>query len=485
MRSYWSRYKKEIGLLLGGFLSVLCYSSNPLLLPQQANQVFAITVLMILWWVFEALPLAVVALLPIILFPTLQIYSLKEVTLHYGDSITFLFMGGFFIALAIEKWGLHQRIALGILSLTGTNGNRIIFGFIVATGLLSLWLSNTATTMMMFPIALSVIKMIKNHHTNEKEVANFSLVLLLSIAYASNFAIGTIIATPPNVAYVGYIKDRFHYSITFMDWMLLFLPLTVLLLLSLYWVLVKVLHPNHIQHSEEATLTLAKAQKALGVLTPPEKRVLVVFVLTVFLWISKDFWNRWQSILVLDDAIIALFGAFLLFLTPAGTSKKHQIERLLSWSDTKNMAWDVLLLFGGGIALANAIEKSQLVTSLGKGFEDFGQQHLFLLILGITTVSVFLSEVISNLALVLILSPVVTSLAVTFKLDPLLLGIPMTLGASCACMLPMGTPPNAIIFAKGHLKMQQMVSTGFVLNLVCILLISVFCWLFQPLVMGL
>lgn len=456
---------------------------NPFALSYRANQVLSIATLMIIWWVFQAVPMPVVALIPIILFPSFGIAPIEKVVKNYADPVVFLFMGGFIVALAIEKWNLHKRMALGIIRITGTNGNRIILGFIFATGFLSLWLSNTATTMMMFPIAISVIHIIKIHNKNEKSVNNFSLVLMLSIAYASNFAVGTIIATPPNVAYVGYIKNRFNYTIGFVDWLVLFLPLTLLLLFMLYWVLVKIMYPNSIKHSNEAAEAIRKAQDELGSMHSAEKRVLFIFSLIVILWITKDFLNALQNYILLDDTIISMSGAFLLFLIPSGGKVKEKVQ-LMSWPDTKKMAWDVLLLFGGGIALAEALETSHLIQEFGSGLAGITTGNHFLLILIVTTIAVFLSELISNLALVIILSPIVTSLAILLHINPLLLGIPMTLGSSCASMFPMGTPSNAIVFAKGHIKMQSMMKTGFVLNIICIVLITFFCWLFLPMVLG-
>jgi solute carrier family 13 (sodium-dependent dicarboxylate transporter), member 2/3/5 len=448
VRTYYEIHKKEIGLYVGLLLAISCFIINPFALSYQANQVLFIAILMIIWWIFEVMPMPVVALIPIALFPLLGIAPINEVAKNYADPIVFLFMGGFFIALAIEKWNLHKRMALGIIRITGTNGNRIILGFIMATGLLSLWLSNTATTMMMFPIALSVIHIIKIHNKSEKNVNNFSLVLMLSIAYASNFAIGTIVATPPNVAYVGYIKTKFNYTIGFVDWLLLFLPLTLLLLSILYWILVKIMYPNTIKHTNEAASAIKKAQKELGPMNIAEKRVLFIFGLTVLLWITKDLFNNLQNYLALDDAIIAIFGAILLFLIPSG-DKTGKCVRLMSWPDTKHMAWDVLLLFGGGIALAHVLEASSLINEFGAGLGGVTANNTFLLILMVTTIAVFLSEVISNLALVIILSPIVTAVALVLHVNPLLLGIPMTLGASCASMFPMGTPSNAIVFCKG------------------------------------
>jgi solute carrier family 13 (sodium-dependent dicarboxylate transporter), member 2/3/5 len=480
MQDYFKNYKKEIGLITGILLCVLCVFINPFACSYKANLVVSFALLMIIWWVFEAMPMPIVALIPVILFPLFEISTLKEVTRSYTDPIIFLFMGGFFIALAIEKWNLHKRMALGIITITGTNGNRIILGFIIATGFLSLWLSNTATTMMMFPIAVSVIHVIRAHNKVEKNVQNFSLALMLSIAYASNFALGTIIATPPNVAYVGYIYEELNYTIDFVNWMIMFIPLTIILLLMLYWVLVKWLYPNHIKHSVEATSSIKVAQKKLGKMSIAEKRVMMVFIGTVLLWIFKDILNGIQTYVVLDDTIIAVFGALLLFIVPSSANKDDRQECLMAWPDAQKMAWDILLLFGGGIALARALEATELIHLFGIRLATISTDNMLLLIIMITTISVFLSEVISNMALVILLSPVVTSLALAMHINPLLLGIPMTLGASCASMLPMGTPPNAIVFSQGHIKIKQMVKAGFVLNIICIFIISLTCWLLIP-----
>lgn len=465
--------------------SLLSYLGNPLSLNDKANLVLAVSLLMIFWWVLEALPLAVVALIPIVLFPLLNIAPLKTVCSSYADSIIFLFMGGFFLGIAVEKWNLHKRIALNIINITGTNGNRIILGFILSTGFLSLWLSNTATTMMMFPIAMSVIHVIGKNVGEEGNMKHFSLVIMLSIAYASNFALGTIIGTPPNVAYVNYIHEKFNYTIGFTDWMLVFMPLTIVLLFVLYWVMVKILYPNKIKHSEAGKLYIKTELLQLGKLTPPEIRVLIIFSATVFLWITKDLINNFQKAIVLDDSIIAMAGAIFLFMIPTGEKQTENtgFKRLLIWEDTSKMAWGILILFGGGIALAKALEEAELMDQLGTYIAGYATGNVFLMILVVTAFSIFLSEVMSNVAQVIVMAPVITSVALALKIDPLLLGIPMTLGASCAGMLPMGTPPNAIVFASGHIKIRDMIKTGFVMNLICILLITIFCWLIQPMIM--
>ncbi len=469
----------------GLVLALLLFLFNPFALEPKASMVLSVAILMIGWWIMEALPMPVVALLPIILFPLFGIAPLKDVCRSYADSTIFLFMGGFLLAIALEKWNLHKRIALLIIQKTGTNGNRIILGFILSTGFLSLWLSNTATTLMMFPIATSVIHVIESHHTGEGNLRHFSLALMLSIAYASNFAIGTIIGTPPNVAYAGYLLETHQISIPFSAWMLLFIPLSALLMLSLYWVLVKGFYVNGIRHSEAGSRYVLSELEKMGKMGPAEKRVLVVFILTVFAWMSKDVLNASQSWIQLDDTMIAMAGGLSLFCIPAPSKQGAQQTRLLVWPDTSRMAWGILLMFGGGIALAKALEDAKLTDQIGSFLTTYTSHSPFLLVLSITAISIFLSEVMSNVAQVIVMSPIITAMALKLQIDPLLLGIPMTLAASCASMLPMGTPPNALVFASGHIRMRDMLKAGFVLNLIAILLITLFCYFLQPFVMNL
>ena len=484
MKEFFKKYKKEAALITGLLLCLFFFFVNPLALAFKAKLVLSIAVLMISWWVLDAMPLPVVALLPLVLYPLLNINSIKETSKAYSDSIIYLFMGGFFIGMAIEKWNLHKRIALSIIKLTGTNGNNIILGFILSTGFLSMWLSNTATTMMMYPIAASVITVIGNHTNPGANIKNFSLVLMLSLAYASNFGgIATIIGTPPNVAYVRHLNEELKHGIDFASWMMLCMPLAIILLLSLYVIMVKWLYPNHLSHSVEGKNFINTELKEMGRLSRQEKRVLIVFCSTAFLWITKDIINTSQKIIQLDDSIIALVGAISLFIIPSGRTKEDPDERLLEWSDTKKMAWGILLLFGGGIAMARSLEDAKLIQDLGQYIAGFATNNLLLLIFMVTLVSVFLSEVMSNIAQVIVMAPVITAVAVAMHINPLLLGIPMTLGASCASMLPMGTPPNAIVFASGHIKLNQMIKTGLVLNIVCVILITLFSWLLLPLIM--
>ena len=472
-----------LSFLLGIALSLFMYLVNPFALDANANKAVAVAVLMITWWIAEALPMPAVALIPLVLHPLFKIGTIEETSKAYSNPVIFLFMGGFMIGLAIEKWNLHKRIALHIVKRTGTSGDRIILGFIIATGFLSMWLSNTATTMMMFPIALSVIAVMKDHEQPGTSMKNFSLVLMLVIAYASNIGgMGTIIGTPPNVAFVGFIEKKYNYTVQFSDWLLVCTPLAVLLLAALYCVLTKWMFPSKIKSSTEASTFIADEISSLGKLSVAEKRVLIIFISTALLWITKDLINQ-LNFFKLDDNMIAIMGALALFATASGNKKEGKTQMILEWQDTSKMAWGILLLFGGGIALANSLEKAGVMSQVGNWLASFSHVNGLALVFMIVVISIFLSEVMSNVAQVIVFAPVMAALADALHLDPLLLGIPMTLAASAASMMPMGTPPNAIVFSSGHIKLKDMIRAGFVMNIISIILITLFCWFALPLVM--
>ncbi len=479
----WLKTKQFVISLFAGILLALAeYLLNPFNLGEDATKAVAVAILMITWWITEALPMPAVALLPLVLQPLLGLGTIEEVSKSYSNPVIFLFMGGFMIGLALQKWNLHKRIALYIVKQTGTSGDRIILGFILATGFLSMWLSNTATTMMMFPIALSVIVVMKEHEKAGSGFTNFSLVLMLVIAYASNIGgMATIIGTPPNVAFLGFIEKKYGYTVQFLDWMIICAPLALLLLAALYLTMTKILFPNHIKHNEVANKFIEQELKALGKLSNAEKRVLVIFSVTALLWITKDLLNG-IGLFRLDDNMIAVIGALALFATPSGEKKEQKSVMVLDWNDTTKMSWGILLLFGGGIALANSLEKAGVMAQIGNWLAGFSQMGGFTLILIIVVVSIFLSELMSNVAQVIVLAPVLASLADALHLDPVLLGLPMTLAASAASMMPIGTPPNAIVFGSGFIKLKDMLKAGFVMNLISIILITLFCWFLLPLV---
>jgi solute carrier family 13 (sodium-dependent dicarboxylate transporter), member 2/3/5 len=325
-----------------------------------------------------------------------------------------------------------------------------------------------------------VIHVMKENHKGEGNLANFSLTLMLAIAYASNLGgISTIIGTPPNVAYVGYINKEHGFQIPFLHWMLICTPLAILLLACLYLVTVKLLFPNRIKSDHSTKQLIHDELQSLGPLSRAEKRVLVIFCCTALLWITRDIINNLQSLVKLDDTIIAVIGAVALFICPAGNENDDQV---LEWGDTKTMAWGILLLFGGGLSLAAMLERAGLIKQLGEWLAQFAGNGLILVFV-VSLVSIFISEVMSNIAQVIVFAPVVTSLAIAVHMNPLVLGFAMTLSASCASMLPMGTPPNAIVFASGHIKLPKMIRAGLVMNIIAVILISLFCWFILPLLL--
>lgn len=476
-------HKTWLLLAAGITLSLFFYLFNPFTLQPAANLSVAFAVLMVAWWVTEALPMPAVALIPLVLYPLSGLATIDEVAKSYSNPVIFLFMGGFMIGLAIEKWNLHKRIALQIVRRTGTSGDRIILGFILATGFLSMWLSNTATTMMMFPIALSVISVMKEHEKPGPGLDRFSLALMLVIAYASNIGgMATIIGTPPNVAFAGYMEHKYGMTVHFAAWMALCAPLALVLLGALYVVLTKWLYPNGIRSSAAASEMITRELRELGPLGSSEKRVLWVFAATAMLWITKDLVNG-LKLFRLDDNMIAVAGALALFAIPAGKTGEGKRQMLLEWDDTRKMAWGILLLFGGGIALAGSLEKAGVMQQIGDWLAGFSHAGTFGLVLVIVVVSIFLSELMSNVAQVIVLAPVLAALADALQLDPLLLGVPMTLAASAASMLPMGTPPNAIVFGSGLVRLKDMLKAGLVMNLISIAVITLFVWFLLPLLM--
>ena len=475
---------KLLAVAVGVVLFALFYWLNPFSLNPDAAKVMAVAVMMLTWWLSEALPMPLVALVPLVLFPLLHIMKIDQTAASYGHPVVFLFLGGFMLGLAIEKWNLHRRIALSIVKITGTGANRIILGFCISTGFLSMWLSNTATTMMMFPIAASVVTLMEHQRLPGGKPQNFATAIMLSIAYASNLGgIATLIGTPPNVVFRGLVAERYGYEVGFLDWMLICTPLAILLIGITYMVLIT-FFPNRMGKSEESAALIREELKALGPVSKAEKRVMAIFIGTALLWIFRDQLNdffAWVGTsLKLDDTIIALMGTFALFFTPVDLKEDRF---LLEWKDTSKMAWGVLLLFGGGLCLADALEDTGLIALVGNLIAAKAGNNALLLMVMLTMAAIFLSELLSNVAQVTVFVPVVCGVADAMGINPLFFAVPVTLGASCAFMLPMGTPPNAIVFATGKIKMKQMASAGFVLNLVSGVLISLFSYLFLDWVM--
>ncbi len=476
----------RIGFFLGPLLfAVLIFTLPNDFISPKAPAVLALAAWMLTWWVTEAVPIPVTAFLPIIGFPLMDVMKINAATAPYANQIIFLFMGGFMIALALEKHRLHERIALNLIRLTGTSGNGIILGFMLATAFLSMWISNTATAMMMLPIATSVVRLIntgtntnsegmpQTQHTGER---NFALGLMLSVGYAASLGgMATLIGTPPNVVFAGILHDMFQIRISFAEWFIVGFPVASLLVLANYVVLTRWLFPNRLKKIQGSDQLIRNRLTELGPLKKSEKLVLAVFSVTAFLWMLQQPINSLLAWDFLNDTTIAVCGGMLMFIVPVNFKNG---EFILHWRDTEKMAWGILFLFGGGLCLAEGLSNSGIIQAVGSWVAGQSQYSIWLT-LSLIIISVLLTEVMSNVALVNVFVPVVFGIAQVMNVNPILLGLPVTLGASIALMSPIATPPNAIVFSSGHIRIQDMVKAGALLNVISILII----WLISITVM--
>jgi solute carrier family 13 (sodium-dependent dicarboxylate transporter), member 2/3/5 len=419
--------------------------------------------LMVVLWITEWIPVYLTALLPLLFAVPLGLLTPKDLAQCYGDSNIFLFFGGFVMALALEKWGVHEQIARRIIAVVGDKKSNILLGFILSTGLISMWISNTATALMMLPMAVAVVEAMPPAHRQSK----FSVFLMLSIAYASNIGgVGTLIGSPPNTQMASILSESFNIEISFFDWMKIGMPLAILLLLLMFLIF------NYLLGSERKdvhdlhfhTLPWSKAQK----------RVLWIFSIVAGLWIFREAIGIYLGINYRDENA-AILGALAMFLMPSGQTAK---EKVLRWSDTEKLPWGILLLFGGGLALAAVLEKNGVLEFLASTFESFHGIGLLTALAIMTSLAIFISEVLSNLAMVTLFIPVVGIFAQQTGLPLVPLAMALTLGASLAFMMPVGTPPNAIVFGSGFLRIKDMIRYGFVLNLISLALIILFVILF-------
>lgn len=463
-----------LGPLLFVFLQML---GRPAGMPDSAFDVLCVTLWMALWWVTEVIPIAVTALLPIILFPLTGALSIETTTAAFGHKYVFLYLGGFILAVAIERWNLHKRIALGIINLIGTNIRYIILGFMVATAFLSMWISNTATSVMMLPIGAAIITQLKeNPATSKSENERFGKALMLAIAYSASIGgIATLIGTPPNLVFAGIVKELYGVEISFLKWMLLGFPVSLFLLFICWKYLTRFAFAFEQAQFPGGQKEIRRQLLLLGKISRPEKRVLVVFVATAFLWISRSFLlGPWLPFL--DDTIIAIAAGVVLFTIPAG---KEGIP-LLKWEEAVKIPWGIILLFGGGMALAKAFSETGLAAWIGGQLTGLDHLPLFLMILVLVATVNFLTEVTSNLATTAMLLPILAPMALALEVHPYVLMIGATLAASCAFMLPVATPPNAVVFGSGYLRIPDMMRTGIWMNLFSILLISLLIYFLLP-----
>jgi len=466
---------RHIGFFLGPLLFVILLITLPgNLISPGANKVLALAAWMITWWVAEAVPIPVTALLPLVSFPLLGIMNMKEAAAPYANPIIFLFLGGFMIALALEKHHLHERIALNLIRVTGTSGNGVILGFMIATAFISMWISNTATAMMMLPIALSVIHLLKSKgdlkpHELPRQERNFAMGLLLTVGYAATLGgLATIIGTPPNVVFAGLLDEFYHQKLDFGKWMIVGVPTALALLICTYFIITRILFPNKLANVKGTDELIKNKLLELGSMTTAEKRVLTIFALTSFFWIFQQLLNTYlfrQDIL--NDTNIAMTGGLMMFVVPANFSR-HIF--LLDWKDTFSLQWGILFLFGGGLCLADGLENTGIIQTVGgwlAGQSTFNGWLIF----GLILVSVLLSEFMSNVALVQIFVPVIFGIADGMNVNPILLAMPVTLSASIGFMFPIATPPNAIVFSSGYIRMKDMMRAGVLLDLASILII--------------
>lgn len=425
-------------------------------LSPEGKAVLACTAWVALWWITEAVELPVTSILPILIFPLSGALTIEQTTSAYGNPFIYLFLGGFVIGLAIENRNLHKRIAYNIIRVVGTGEKRVLLGMMAATAFLSMWISNTATAIMMLPIGVSVM----NHFGNSQP---FSKNLMLGIAYAASIGgIATLIGTPPNIILAGIVRESMGYEISFLDWLLFGLPFSAILLL-LTWLWLTRYRVEKTDHSP------ALEMSSLGKMTPAEKRVALVFTLTAFFWISRSFiWNKY--IPGLDDTVIAIGGALLMFIIPAGEKN----ENLINWKEAKKLPWDVLVLFGAGLAIAKGFANTDLTVWLGAQFSLLGFMPAALIVLLILAAINFLTEITSNTATASLILPLLITLGASLHLDVLPLLAGAAISSSCAFMLPVATPPNAIVFSSGKVRIGDMVRAGLFLNITSIVLTYLF-----------
>ncbi len=475
----YNTYKKT-GLVAGPLLFLIIYNLPFVLLNTQADQVIAVAVWMIIWWVTEAVSISITALIPLTFFPLLNIMDIKTVASNYSNPIIFLFFGGFVMALAMEKVMLHKRIALNIIRITGTSPDRVVLGFMLSTAFLSMWISNTATTVVMLPIALSVIDLlITGKNSSSQGVKNFSLSVLLGVAFSANVGgIATIIGTPPNTILAGFMASEYNIEISFFRWFLIGFPFALLMIAIIYLIMVKWMYPNNLDNMHKSGNLIDNEIKKLGPINTTEKRVIIIFSSVVFLWISRTLLNSYIPFLNLSDAGISMLGAFALFTIPFKFSKG---EFTLRWEDTVKLPWGILLLFGGGLALAKGLSQAGIIEMIGSAIANKEILIVLAVITLLIIVMLFMTELMSNVALVAIFAPVLAGIALGMNLPLLHLLIPVTMASSCAFMLPMATPPNAIVFASGHIKVHQMAKVGFFLNISAIILLVLFTKFLIPL----
>ena len=474
--------KKELGgFILGSAIFFLLIAlPAPQGLSPSGWHTAAVALLMAIWWITEAIPIAATALLPIVLFPVLGISGIKDTLLPYAHPLIFLFLGGFVIAIAMEKWDLHRRIALNIISFVGIKPHSIILGFIITSAFLSMWVSNTATALMMLPIALSVLHLVDQGAEDGRTTHHFSLCLLLGVAYGCNIGgMGTLIGTPPNALLAGFMEDNYGLEISFANWMVFGVPFVMVALPILYAMLTRWIYPVTLDELPGGSKLFSDKLQELGTVSSSEKKVAVVFLVTALCWMSAPLLS--EVIPGLSDTGIAIAAALSFFMIP---EKSASSGFILEWNDVEELPWGVLILFGGGLSLASGISATGLAEWIGQGVQVLSSWPVFWLLILVVTLIVLLTEMTSNTATTAAFLPILGSVAVGLGQEPLMLTLPVALGASCAFMLPVATPPNAIIYGSDRIRIPEMAKAGAWLNLVFILLTTLMAYYIAPIAFG-
>lgn len=463
--------RARLGLVLGPLLfCAILLIGPPEGMAAAPWTVAALTVLMALWWVTEAIPLAATALLPVAVLPTLGTASFAETASPYANPLIFLFLGGFLIALAIQRWNLHQRIALVILGLVGQRPDHLVAGFMTATAALSMWVSNTATAALMLPIGVSVLAMIEAGPTPPERARPIGTALMLGIAFGANIGgMATLIGTPPNALLAAFLAESWGIEIGFLEWMVFALPLSAVLLAACWLVLCRWAFPVPAAPVDGIADLLAERRAALGPMRGAERRVAAIFAAVALAWVLRPALVAVLPGLHLTDAAIAVLGGLALFAIPADRASRRP---LLDWDDTLHLPWGVLILVGGGLSLGEAIGASGLSAHLTGLMQGLTGAPEWLLVGAVATAAMALSHVTSNTATAATLVPLAGALAISLGLSPLLLTLPVALAASCAFMLPVATPPNAIVFGSGRVSVPEMVRAGWRLSLISLALIG-------------
>ena len=433
-------------------------------------------ILMAIWWMTEAIPISATALLPLALFPLLGIADIRAAAAPYANPLIFLFLGGFLIAAGMERWNLHRRLALRIIAMMGPRPYAILAGFMIAAAFLSMWVSNTATALMMLPIGLSVAELVRR--TDSKEVEHFTIGLMLIIAYSCSIGgIATLVGTPPNAFFAGFMLETYDVSVGFVEWMQIGVPMALIALPLMYFVVTRVVYPIKIREIPGGAAFINSELAAMGRMSRPEKMVMVLFVAAAVLWMTRPLLA--PMIPGLSDAGIAMGVGLLFFLLPVDVPKR---VFLLEWNDAERLPWGLLILFGGGLSLAAAINDTGLAAWLGAQAGLLENWPIFLIVLAIATTIIFLTELTSNIATVAAFLPIVASIGVGLGESPLVFAVPAVLAASCAFMLPVATPPNAIVYSSEYVTIPRMARAGILLNILFIFLVSLIAYALLPLV---